>query len=98
MRLVELHIIKQNHKGFREIDKMSFFSKNLFKCAVYVCRQAFFHGQPIPTFNQIYHELKKSNDYQTLPSKVAQLVFKLDKCFKSYREAKKEYQLNLQQS
>jgi putative transposase len=68
MRLVERHIIKQNHKWFREIDQMSFFSKNLFNCAVYLCRQAFFNGQPIPTFNQIYHELKKSDDYQALPS------------------------------
>ena len=30
MQLVERHIIKQNHKWFREIDQMSFFSKNLF--------------------------------------------------------------------
>ena len=95
MRLVERHIIKQNHIRFREIDQMSFFSKNLFNCAVYLCRQAFFSGQQIPTFNQIYHSLKKSDDYQALPSKVAQMVFKqVDKCFKSYQEAKKEYQLN----
>ena len=95
MRLVERHIIKQNHIRFREIDQMSFFSKNLFNCAVYLCRQAFFSGQPIPTFNQIYHSLKKSDDYQALPSKVAQMVFKqVDKCFKSYQEAKKEYQLS----
>ncbi|MBK1986330.1 transposase [Sphaerospermopsis aphanizomenoides BCCUSP55] len=74
---------------------MSFLSKNLFNCAVYLCRQAFFSGQPIPTFNQIYHSLKNTDDYKALPSKVAQLVFKqVDKCFKSYQEAKKEYQLN----
>ncbi|WP_200319832.1 RNA-guided endonuclease InsQ/TnpB family protein [Sphaerospermopsis aphanizomenoides] len=95
MLLVERHIIKQNHIRFREIDKMSFLSKNLFNCAVYLCRQAFFSGQPIPTFNQIYHSLKNTDDYKALPSKVAQLVFKqVDKCFKSYQEAKKEYQLN----
>ena len=95
MLLVERHIIKQNHKWFREIDQMSFFSKNLFNRAVYLCRQAFFSSQPIPKFNQIYHSLKNSDDYKTLPSKVAQLVFKqVDKCVKSYQEAKKEYQLN----
>lgn len=95
MRLVERHIIKHNNKWFREIDKMSFLSKNLFNCAVYLCRQAFFCGQAIPTFNQIYHSLKNSDDYKALPSKVAQLVFKqVDKCFKSYQEAKKEYSLN----
>jgi putative transposase len=95
MRLVERHIIKRNNKWFREINKMSFLSKNLFNCAVYLCRQAFFNNQPIPTFNQIYHLLKNSDDYKALPSKVAQLVFKqVDKCFKSYQEAKKEYELN----
>ncbi|MDB9446927.1 transposase, partial [Anabaena sp. CS-542/02] len=74
---------------------MSFLSKNLFNCAVYLCRKAFFNSQPIPTFNQIYHSLKNSDDYKALPSKVAQLVFKqVDKCFKSYQEAKKEYKLN----
>ncbi len=95
MRLVERHIIKQNNKWFREIDKMSFLSKNLFNCGVYLCRQAFFKNQPIPTLNQIYHSLKNSDDYKVLPSKVAQLVFKqVDKCFKSYQKAKKEYELN----
>ncbi|MBC1238585.1 hypothetical protein [Nostoc sp. 2RC] len=84
MRLVERHIIKQNNKWFREIDKMSFLSKNLFNCAVYLCRQAFFKNQPIPTLNKIYHSLKNSDDYKALPSKVAQLVFKqVDKRSKS---------------
>ncbi|MEA5577403.1 transposase [Anabaena sp. UHCC 0451] len=95
MQLVERHLIKHNNIRFREIDQMSFFSKNLFNCAVYLCRQAFFANQPIPTFNQIYHSLKNTNDYKALPSKVAQLVFKqVDKCFRSYQEAKKEYNLN----
>jgi hypothetical protein len=57
MRLVERHIIKRNNKWFGVIDQMSFLSKNLFNCAVYLCRQAFFNSQPIPTFNQIYHSL-----------------------------------------
>lgn len=94
MRLVERHIIKQNHQWFKEIDQMSFLSKNLFNCAVYLCRQAFFNNQRIPTWNQIYHSLKKSDDYKALPSKVAQLVFRqVDKCFKSYKSAKEEYKI-----
>ena len=95
MRLVERHIIKQNNKWFKQIDWMAFLSKNLFNSAVYLCRQSFFNNQPIPTFNQLYHFLKNSDDYKNLPSKVAQLVFKqVAQCFKSYQEAKKEYQLN----
>jgi hypothetical protein len=42
MRLVERHIIKQKNKWFREIDKMSFLSENLFNRAVYLCRQALY--------------------------------------------------------
>ncbi|MCF4970462.1 RNA-guided endonuclease InsQ/TnpB family protein [Nostoc sp. CMAA1605] len=95
MRLVERHIIKQNHQWFKKIDQMSFLSKNLFNSAVYLCRQAFFKNQAIPTWNQIYHALKKSDDYQALPSKVAQLVLRqVDQCFKSYKSAKEEYKIN----
>ena len=68
MRLVERHIIKQNHQWFKKIDQMSFLSKNLFNGAIYLCRQAFFSGQPIPRLNQIYHSLKKSDDYKAVMS------------------------------
>lgn len=92
MRLVERHIIKRSHLCFKEIDLMAFKSKNLFNSALYICRQAFFAKEPVPGFNRLYHQLKASEDYKSLPSKVAQLVFKqVDKCFKSYFEAKKAY-------
>jgi hypothetical protein len=92
MRLVERHMIKRSHLCFKEIDLMAFKSKNLFNSALYICRQAFFNNQPVPGFNQLYHQLKAGEDYKSLPSKVAQLVFKqVDKCFKSYFEAKKAY-------
>lgn len=95
MRLVERHIIKPNNKYFKAIDKMSFLSKNLFNSAVFVCRQAYFKKQPIPTFNQTYHLLKITDDYKSLPSKVAQLIFQqVDKSFKSFKEATKEYEKN----
>ena len=31
MRQVERHLIKPNHKYFKEIDKLAFLSKNLYK-------------------------------------------------------------------
>ena len=46
MLLVEKHIIKASNRHFKEIDKMSFLSKNLFNSALYICRQAH------PTSNQ----------------------------------------------
>lgn len=75
-----------------EIDNLCFLSKNLYNCAVYQCRQAFFENQPVPSFNQLYHLLKTSGDYKALPAKVSQLVIKqVAKSFKSYYGAAKAY-------
>jgi IS605 OrfB family transposase len=92
MLLVEKHIIKVSNKHFREIDNMSFLSKNLFNSALYICRQAFFNDQKIPSFNNLYHQLKTGIDYKGLPSKVAQLVIKqVSNSFNSYSKALKAY-------
>ncbi len=85
MKLVEKHLIKPSKREWMEIDNLCFLSKNLYNCAVYQCRQAFFENRPIPRFNQLYHLLKTSDDYQALPAKVSQLVIKqVAKSFKSY--------------
>jgi len=90
MLLVEKHIIKATHKHFQEIDNMSFLSKNLFNSALYICRQAFFNGQKVPSFNNLYHQFKSGIDYKSLPSKVSQLVIKqVSKSFDSYSKALK---------
>ncbi|MGB3204280.1 MAG: transposase [Crinalium sp.] len=92
MLLVEKHIIKASNKHFKEVDKMSFLSKNLFNSALYVCRQAFFNGQKNPSFNNLYHQLKTGIDYKALPSKVAQLVIKqVFFGFNSYSKVLKAY-------
>lgn len=85
MKLVEKHLIKSNKSMYAEIDSLAFLSKNLYNCAVYQCRQAFFNNRPIPNFNQLYHLLKTGNDYKALPAKVSQLIIKqVAKSFKSY--------------
>ena len=77
---------------YAEIDNLAFLSKNLFNCAVYQCRQAFFKGERLPSFNQLYHQLKKGNDYKALPAKVSQLVIKqVAKSFQSYLAALVKY-------
>ena len=92
MKLVQRHLIKSSHQFFKQIDSLAFLSKNLYNCAVYICRQAFFKGQDIPNMTQLYHLLKTSVDYKALPAKVSQLVIKqVDKAFKSYSAAFKEY-------
>ena len=95
MKLVEKHLIKVSKQEWYEIDSLCFLSKNLYNCAVYKCRQAFFKKQPIPSFNQLYHLLKSGNDYKALPAKVSQLIIKqVAKSFKSYFAAIKAYQKN----
>ncbi|AFZ43045.1 transposase, IS605 OrfB family [Halothece sp. PCC 7418] len=95
MRQVQKHLIKKTHRKFKEIDEASFASKNLFNSAVYICRQAFFSNQPVPSYNQLDHKLKAGKDYKALPSKVAQLVIKqVIRCFDSYFEAIKAYNID----
>jgi len=78
---------------YTEIDNLSFLSKNLYNCGIYQCRQAFFQGKSIPSFNQLYHLLKKGIDYKAMPAKVSQLVIKqVAKSFKSYFASVEAYQ------
>lgn len=92
MKLVEKHLIKASKQNWNEVDNLCFLSKNIYNCAVYQCRQAFFKNQPVPSFNQLYHLLKTSEDYKALPAKVSQLVIKqVAKSFKSYFAAVKAY-------
>lgn len=92
MKLIEKHLIRKSHHRFDELDQACFASKNIFNCAVYLCRQAYFQGEKIPTFNELYHQLKSTDDYKQLPTKVSQLVIKqVSNTFKSYFKAIKEY-------
>lgn len=92
MKLVEKHLIKPSKGEWQEIDSLCFLAKNLYNCAVYHCRQAFFSGNPVPSFNQLYHLLKFGDDYKALPTKVSQLIIKqVAKSFKSYFAAIKAY-------
>jgi len=92
MKLVEKHLIKKSKSEWKEIDNLCFLAKNLYNCAIYQCRQAFFNNQPLPSFNKLYHLLKASNDYKALPAKVSQLIIKqVSRTFKSYLTVLKAY-------
>jgi len=92
MKLIEKHQIKQTHRKLKEIDSACFASKNLFNCAVYICRQNHFREDKVPNFNQLYHQLKLRSDYKSLPAKISQLIIKqVSNVFKTYFKAVKEY-------
>jgi putative transposase len=90
--LVEQHHIKASDARFGAIDAAAFAAKNLYNKALYEVRQAFIHrGEYLP-FAQVYHILKRSEEYQALPRKVSQLVLKqLDQNWRSFFAAIKDW-------
>ncbi len=77
MKLVERHIIAQNHPLWSEIDHYAFLSKNLFNLANYHYRQYFFENSQKLSFNQLYHLVSKTSDYLALPTKVSKQIIPL---------------------
>ena len=92
MQLVERHVIKPNHRFYREADRLSWLCKNLYNSANYIYRQNFFATQQTNAV-AVYHALKKSPDYKALPAKVAQSTLGLVlKAWNSYYLAVRNYQ------
>ncbi len=101
MILTERHLITPKHKYFKEIDELSFKSKNLYNQANYRIRQAFTNKEnpKYRNFNEIQKELQdeKQTDYISLPAKVSQQVLmKLDTNWKSFFVTIKDYKNNPQ--
>lgn len=97
MLLVERHAIKRTHPIFKEIDNLSFQSKNLYNTALYIIKSHYKTTGEYIQFNNLYHELKKYpiwNDCK-LPKKVCnQLVKLVDQNFKAFFQAHKAYKAN----
>lgn len=92
MRLVEKHNISANHKYFKEIDNLSFLSKNLYNQANYIVRQSFIFDNKYLNYNEIQKQLTNGIDYKALPAKVSQQVLiLLDKNWKSFFASVKDY-------
>ena len=92
MQLVERHVIKPNHRFYREADRLSWQCKNLYNSANYIYPQNFFATQQTNAL-AVYHALKKSPDYKALPAKVAQSTLGLVlKAWTSYYLVARNYQ------
>lgn len=92
MKQIQKHLIKPNHKHFREIDELCFKSKNLYNSGVYLCRQALFNQQKRPNYYDLNQQLKTEECYKALPAKVAQQTLMLvDRCFKGFEEAHQDW-------
>ena len=87
MLLTERHIIKKSNSLFKEIDCMSFLSKNLYNQVLYRVRQFYFQYKKYLRYEELAKQLAKEKqiDYLSLPAKVAQQVLKqVDHDFKSF--------------
>jgi len=92
MQLVERHVIKPNHRFYREADRLSWLCKNLYNSANYIYRQNFFATQQTNAL-AVYHALKTTPDYKALPAKVAQSTLGLVlKAWTSYYLVVRNYQ------
>lgn len=72
MQLVEKHLVRSSNAYFREIDWLTFHSKNLYNAANYIMRQNFFNTGYVHGGNALYHIAKHLNEYSVLPRKVSQ--------------------------
>ena len=87
MRLVEQHIIKSNHKYYKELKNLCRLSKNLYNATLYEIRQYFFENKKYLSYPLIDKKFKKNNniDYKSLPAQTAQQTMRVvDSSFRSF--------------
>lgn len=108
MQLAERHIIKSNHSLHKELDAVSFLSKNLYNKANYIIRQEFIKTSKEKEegkiknaiwirYNKLQKDLQngKDVDYKMLPAKVSQHVLQqLDKNWKSFFASIRDWKKN----
>jgi IS605 OrfB family transposase len=93
MKLVERHIIRNNHRSYQEIDRLCWLSKNLYNRANYLIRQSFILEGNYRNYNDIQKGLQGEECYQAIPAKVSQqILMVLERNWTSFQEANKTYQ------
>ncbi|WP_293119764.1 transposase [Okeania sp. SIO1I7] len=74
MRLVERHIIQENHRFSAEIGRLCFLSKNLYNYANYLVRQSWIFEKKNLFYYDLQKRLSTQADYQAIPAKVSQQI------------------------
>ncbi|RKX96899.1 MAG: transposase [Spirochaetes bacterium] len=79
-------------KGDNNLSNLCHISKNLYNEANYIIRQELFNSGRWIRYNELYHLLKNSDNYKSLPAQTSQQILKLlDKSWKSFFRAMKEW-------
>ena len=95
MKLVEKHVIRKGSREWKEVDDLSFKSKNLYNRANYEIRQHFFETNQILSYKEMAQRMQTEESYCALPRKVSQQVLRgLDRNWKAWKEADKAYKKN----
>ena len=90
MQLVEKHIIKKNDKNWKQVDYLSFISKNLYNQAIYHIKQNYKETGKFLRYYDIekyfrLNDLKENENYKLLPNNTSQqILMLLDKNLKSF--------------
>src|SRR5437016_4406694 len=88
MQLVEQHCIHKSDPRYEAIDRAAFASKNLYNVANYHMRQSFIHTGKYMEYAEVYHLVKHTDAYKSLPRKVSNDVLRLlGKNWKAFRKA-----------
>ena len=90
------YIVKPSHKWFKEIDKLSFLSKNLYNSTLYHERTSYFQDKRFRFYNELNREFTHSNqvDYRALPAKVSKQTQRaLNNVIKSFLALKSDPEL-----
>jgi len=94
MQLVEKHIIKLNSPFYKEIDDLSFKTKNLYNSCLYLIRQSYIKDKTNLVYD-LHRLMKDSEQYKDLPAKVASTVLLMVRQnFKSFFKSLAEYKKN----
>lgn len=92
MYLVESHIISKNHALWKECDRISFVSKNLYNRCLYLLKQELETNGKMISYNSMYHLIKNEDCFKAMPNDVSKAtLMQLNREFMSFFKAIKAW-------
>lgn len=91
MYLVQKNHVRAGKRDYKALKILSKLSKNLYNYTLYTVRQCYEFSNNFLPYISVYHLVKDNENYQLLPSQVAQQTLKIvDRTFKSFLRLLKE--------
>ena len=77
MKLVKQYLVKEGGEDFKELDALTFHTKNVYNATLYCWRQALIKDKKILSPHENYDLLKEQKCYREIPQNVAASTFNL---------------------